>query len=294
VLNTFIVTIGIMMPSLAGESLHYEVFPEKKEGGFLHYLRSTFLSRHVAEAVAFGYFVAFIMIGIQSLAFEIGQRYLGVWIQYSWLTQLSSSYLPFLTAFVLGFSASSVEEISFRIFSISLGKKFLKSTVAAVVVASLMWGYGHSTYLVFPMWFRGLEVTCLGLFLSFIYLRYGIIPVIVAHYLFDVFWSCSGYLFGKAVPFDLYTSILVLLLPAGWAVAAYLINRPNVERPLRWNLTKHQIYNMDVLKSFLKDKKIETPEQQRQLQREITSHGWDQAVVEITFEDLGKKNRPAT
>lgn len=288
-LNTFIVTISILMPSLSGESLHYEAFHEKREGRFLHYLRSSFFSRQVANAVVIGYFAAFIMIGIQSLAFEIGQNYLGVWIQYAWLTQNSSSYLPFVTAFVVSFSASTIEEISFRVFSISLGKKFIKNTVAAVFIASLMWGYGHSTYLVFPMWFRGLEVTCLGLFLSFIYLRYGIISVLVAHYLFDVFWSCSAYLFGKSTPFDLYTSILVLIIPIFWGIAAYILNRPNVERPLRWRLNKHQIYNMDVLRNFLRDKKIGTGKEKEQLQREIVSHGWDQAVVEITLADLEEK-----
>lgn len=288
ILNTFIVTIGILMPCLAGESLHYEIFPGKKEGSFLHFLRSTFFSRQVSQAILIGYFSSFIMIGIQSLAFAVGQRYWGVWVQYSWMTQLSSSYLPFFTAFVIGFSASFVEEISFRIFSISLGKKIFKHTLIAVFLAALIWGYGHSTYLVFPMWFRGLEVTCLGLFLSYIYLRYGIIPVIVAHFIFDVFWSSSGYLFGKASPFNFYTSLGVLLIPFIWGLAAYILNKLVVERPLRWELNQHQLYNIEVLKSYLKDKKPPGPNEQKKLQDEIVSHGWDQAVVEIVLSDLKK------
>jgi len=288
ILSTFIVTIGILMPSLAGEAIHYEAFPQRKEGRFLHYLQSTFFSRPLSRAVGIGYLVAFIMIGIQSLAFKIGQEHLGVWIQYSWMTQLSSSYLPFITAIVVSFSASTIEEISFRIFSISLGKKFLKNTLLAVLCASVMWGYGHSGYPVFPMWFRGLEVTCLGLFLSFVYLRYGIIPVVVAHFLFDVFWQCSGFLFGKATPFDLYTSIIILLIPLLWALIAYVLNRSNEERPLRWRLNRHQLYNMEVLKNYLKDRKIAL-EDQENLKKEIVSHGWDQAVVEIVLDDLKKQ-----
>lgn len=288
ILSTFIVTIGILMPSLAGESLRYEVFPQKREAGFLHYLQSTFLSRPVSQFITIGYLSALIMIGIQSLAFEIGQRYLGVWIQYSWMTQLSSSYLPFITAVVIGFSASTIEEISFRIFSISMGKKLLKNVFLAVLCASAMWGYGHSAYLVFPMWFRGLEVTCLGLFLSYVYLRYGIIPVLVAHYLFDVFWQCSGFLFAKASAFNLYSSIIILLIPLFWGLIAYALNRPNVERPLRWKLNKHQLYNIEILKNYLKERRI-TFEDQEKLQKEIVSHGWDQAVVEIALADLQKK-----
>ena len=140
------------------------------------------------------------------------------------------------------------------------------------------------------MWFRGLEVTCLGFFLSFIYLRYGIIPVLVAHFLFDVFWSSSGYLFGKASAFDFYTSIGVLTIPMVWGIVAYLLNQPDDERPLRWELTKHQLYNIEVLKNYLKDKKLKFlgPQEQRKLQDEIVSHGWDQAVVEIVLNDLKK------
>src|SRR3989338_7282523 len=65
ILSTFIVTIGILMPSVAGESLRYESFPERKQSGFLHYIQSTFSSRRVTQGVVLGYCVAFIMIGIQ-------------------------------------------------------------------------------------------------------------------------------------------------------------------------------------------------------------------------------------
>ncbi|MCK5580421.1 MAG: CPBP family intramembrane metalloprotease [Candidatus Omnitrophica bacterium] len=285
-LDAFIVTIGILMPSLAGESLRYEVFPQKKKSSFLHYLTTTFFSRDVFQMIVLGYLVAMIMIGIQSSAFAFGQNYLGVWVEYSWMAMFSTCYIPFLSAFIIGASASLSEEIAFRLFSINLGKKFLKNTFLAVLIASIVWGYGHSTYAVFPMWFRGLEVTCLGLFLSFVYLRYGIIPVIIAHFLFDVFWSSAAYLLGTSPAYHFYSSLAVLLLPLAIGGIAYFMNRPVKERTLGWQLNKHQKYNLNILKEFLRNHHCLANADPDEIKKEIISHGWDLAVVEMAIKDI--------
>ena len=289
-MDSFIVTIGILMPCLAGESLHYEQFREKKEGAFLHYLLSSFRTRNVAGLIILGYAVAIIMIGIQSFAFEFGQRYLNVWVEYTWMAQLTSSFFPFLTAFTMGFIASTTEEIAFRMFSISFGKKFLKSTALAVLFASVIWGYGHSTYLVFPMWFRGLEVTSMGIFLGIVYLRFGIIPVLVAHYLFDVFWGSSAYLLGRSTPYHFYSAVIILLLPVIYAVYAYLVNRPETERQMHWRLSPHQKFNLDVLKYYLRGHPVTPGRDLEDVKHEIKNHGWDISVVELALEEIqGRK-----
>ncbi len=289
VMDTFIAVLSILMPCLAGESLHQEVFPEKKEGAFLHYLRTTFFSRNVTAAILFGYLTACIMMGIQSMAFELGQRYLGVWIQYSWMAQLSGCYLPLLAAFVLGTTASFSEEICFRLFGINIGKKFFKNTFVACLISSIIWGYGHSGYLVFPMWFRGLEVMSMGLFLSYVYLRFGIITVITAHYIFDVFWGSAAYLFGKSPASQFYGSLFILVLPLILAFIAFLANKKVVERPLAWKLSIHQLFNLEVLKEYLVRHNLLAQKPPEQLKHEIASHGWDLAVVEIAIDDLTKK-----
>jgi len=287
VLDTFIVTIAILMPCLAGESLHYEVFGEKKrEGAFLHYIRSTFLSRQMLPRVLIGYLGAAIMIGLQSLAFEIGQKYLGVWTEQTWMAQMTGCYLPFFAAFVVGASAGLTEEISFRLFSISLGKRWLKSTLLAVIISSVVWGFGHSTYLIFPMWFRGLEVSLLGFFIAFLYLRFGIIPAIIAHYLFDVFWHTSPHILGKATAFDFSTSLAVLFLPLLFGIAAFFLNRPENEQPLVWRLNRHHLFNKEVLNAYLKSHPDFLQRPEEELKTEIVSHGWDVAVVEAALKQI--------
>ena len=138
------------------------------------------------------------------------------------------------------------------------------------------------------MWFRGVEVTCLGLFLSWAYLRFGIIPVIVGHYLFDVFWNCAEYIFGVTSPFYFVSSLLILLLPGMWVVIAFVLNKKMELRPMRWRMTRHQLYNLEVLKTFFRQHSEETcGKPPQQIVDEISSHGWDPAVVEAALEDAG-------
>jgi len=287
ILSALLFTVAILMPSLAGESLHFEVFRHRKEGGFLHYVNSTFFSRNVTKLVLIGYLLCVIMLGIQSLLTKIGQQYWGVWVEHTMMGQLSTSYLPFLAAFAIGYKASFSEEFMYRLFAISWGKKILKSTLFAALIASMVWGFAHSNYPVYPMWFRGVEVTCLGLLLSFIYLRFGIIPVIVAHYLFDVFWSTSGYLLGKSIAFDYYSAIFVLAIPLIYAVIAFFLNRVEIEGKLEWRLNKHQLYNLQVLREYLHaHPELFKNKTKRELKDEIILHGWDVAVVEIAFKEM--------
>jgi len=289
-------TIAILMPSLSGELLHYETLKDRKEGSFLYYIQSTFFSRHVTEMICLGYFVGILMLGLQSLMIRLGEKYLGVWVEHTWIENLSSAYSPSLTAFTWGYKTSFLEEIMYRLFAICLGKKIFdrafpnggnKNLFAAVMISSLLWGFAHSGYPVFPMWFRGLEMTCLGLFLSFIYLRHGIIPVIIGHYLFNVFWRSAEHLFGVSQPFYFYSSLGVLLLPFALGLISFAMNQKKEIRPLRWRLNKHQLYNLEILKTFLSSNKNAFAGKPRtQITREIVSHGWDPAVVEMAIEDF--------
>ncbi|MGE0267406.1 MAG: CPBP family intramembrane glutamic endopeptidase [Candidatus Omnitrophota bacterium] len=290
-INAFVGTVMssffVLMPGLSGELIHFEVFKDKKQGSLLKYIHSTFFSREVAKSIFLGYFVFIILLGIQSLILKLGQKYCGVWVEYSWMTTLTSAYFPFLAGITLGFQASVSEEILYRMFGISLGKKIFKNTAAAVIASSLLWGFAHSTYPVYPMWFRAVEVSILGIFLSYIYLKYGFICTLVAHYVFDAFWHSTGYLFGEVHAYYLISSIFVIALPLIFGIIAFILNRKTEEKPMRWYLNKHQQFNKTILLTYLnvhqsvfKDKPAET------IKEEIAGHGWDFAVVDVAVEDF--------
>jgi hypothetical protein len=278
---------AIIFPGLAGEGLRSEVFPGKRESGFSHYLRSSFLSRQVSAAILLGYLIFFIMLGLQAGLFYLGQRYLGVWKEWINLAQFSSAGIPFLSALCLGVSASLNEEVLFRVFGISWGKKYLKNTCLAVVFSALIWGFGHTAYPVFPVWFRGIEVSIIGLLYGFIFLRYGLLPLIAAHYLFDVFWGLAAYILKPSSVYLFGGSALVLALPFLFAGLTFFMNRQEKERPLAAILDETQQYNLGILIAYVTAKKSQGLLAQ-DISRELTSHNWDRDLVEIAVGQVFK------
>jgi hypothetical protein len=160
-----------------------------------------------------------------------------------------------------------------------------KRVGAAVLISSLIWGFGHTGYDIFPMWFRGVEVTVLGVFLGWVYLRFGIITVVVAHFLFDVFWSVSGHVFGDSTVFHTVTCSIVLLLPLALAAIAHLLDRPDEEKPLRCFLNKYQLFNLGVLQIYIQQL-LDDAVPEEQIRAELLRHNWDISVVESAFDHL--------
>jgi hypothetical protein len=71
-------------------------------------------------------------------------------------------------------------------------------------------------------------------------------------------------------------------------VAAFFLNKKQELQPMRWRMTKHQLYNLEVLKTFLRQHPDEIRDKPpRQIVDEISGHGWDMAVVEAALEDVG-------
>ncbi|MDD5730916.1 MAG: type II CAAX endopeptidase family protein [Candidatus Omnitrophica bacterium] len=288
VINLLFLSAAFMLPGLAGESLFKESFPGKPNNTLLHYIKSTFYSRNVSRAILLGYLLFFILLGAQSSIFHFGQKYLGVWEERMKLTQMSSAFLPFISAFVIGARASLNEEIVFRLFGISFFKKFLKNTVLAVLLASLIWGFGHSEYAIFPVWFRGIEVSLIGLLFGFIFLRYGLIPLLVAHYIFDVFWGVAAYILSKSSAYLFISSLLVLVLPLVFALAAYLANRPEKEIEVENVLDRTQRYNLGILANFIASKKSAGADAGA-VRRELIANSWDPDIVDLAISEVYKE-----
>jgi hypothetical protein len=285
ILNIMFLLVGFIMPALAGESLYNEVFPKNKYSSFLHYIRSNFFNRNVSKAIIFSYMLAVIILGLQAAMFYLGQRYLGVWREWLKLTQFSSAYIPLLSVFVLSVTASFNEEIAFRLFGISWIKKYFRNILAAIILTSFAWGLGHTAYAIFPVWFRVLEITLLGFLFGFVFLRYGIIVLIVAHYLFDVFWGSASYILGHSPMLLFLSSIMLLSLPLVFALVAYFLNKGEREKEIKNILDKIQQYNLNILVAFISAKKLEGVNADY-LKSELIKHNWDPLLVSIALEKV--------
>jgi len=95
------------------------------------------------------------------------------------------TWLPFLDPITNAFRSSVSEELIYRFFAIALLIKYLRSRALALFIPALIWGFAHSDYTVLPFYTRGIELTIDGLISGYFFIRYGLITVIVAHYVFD-------------------------------------------------------------------------------------------------------------
>ncbi|MDD5059824.1 MAG: CPBP family intramembrane metalloprotease [Candidatus Omnitrophica bacterium] len=283
--NTGFLIIGFIMPGIAGETLSHEVFSKNKYSSFFTYIQSGFLNRGLTRSIILGYLICAIMMGVQAIAFYYGQKFLGVWREWSTMTYFSSGYIPLLTAFVIGAGASLNEEINFRLFGISFAKKYLRSSFLAVLLASVIWGMGHTLYAIFPVWFRIIEVSLIGLLYGFILIRFGIIPLIVAHYLFDVFWCSAAYLLGKSSPYLFYSSVGLLGIPLLLAVLAFFLNLPERDKPMAVVLDRIEKYNQKVLVAFVLAKKLEGSSIES-IKTELIRHNWDHLLVDLAIKEV--------
>jgi membrane protease YdiL (CAAX protease family) len=288
--TTVIISIGFLafgfiLPAVSGESLAQEVWQNKQYCGLLYFIKNSFFKKSLAYSVILGYLLWLIMLGVQAGIFSLGQRFLGVWKEWYGLSQFSSSYIPLFGAFVVAVTASFSEEIVFRLFGITLAKKYLRNTLAAVFFASLVWGLGHTTYAIFPVWFRVLEVGILGLIYGFVFLRFGLVVLITAHYLFDVFWSSAAYIFGKST-FNLFsTSVVLLILPLIIAAIAYFLNKKDSQVKTEPVLSKTQKYNLEILVNFVLSKKnagLSTDF----IKNELLDNGWDYVLVDLAIQRI--------
>ena len=222
------------------------------------------------------------ILGAQAFIFNLGFKYCGVWDELSWLTQASTTLVPAFTALVIGFQASFSEEAMFRLFAINLFKKYGVPTILAVFLSAAMWGFGHTGYEIYPMWFRGVEVTCIGIIMGIFYLRFGIVCVIAAHFLIDSFLSSLPYLLNPHASFDFYSALAVVSLPLFLALIALIFNKNAQEKPLSIRFNPQQQFNYNLLQELCRSK---TPEELIALKKDLQRHGWDAAIIQRVFDE---------
>lgn len=272
---------GFVFFALAGEG-ECSRAPAGEGRSFLWFLRSSFLTRQTAWNIFLGYVLACGMLGLQALLFYFGEQYCGVWQEQQGITSFSTALWPWLAALMLAFRAALTEEVVFRVFLLNWITNRTGNMVIAVVVSSLVWGFGHAGYQIYPMWFRGVEVSVIGLLLAWVYLRAGLVPVLVAHFLFDVFWNGAGSLLNPAAPLYFWSTCGVLALPLLWAGAAFTAGRSVELRPLNWTLGPEQQLNLEILSGYLEKFPVD-PLQTQSLRQRLTEQAWDPAVIEQAF-----------
>lgn len=156
-------------------------------------------SREIFGAVAASYGLSVLMFGYAVFMARFGVEHLGWWSPSSALfdpSQLGATF-PWISPVFISFMAGLTEECMFRALPLAgavlLGRRFGRSWLwigTFVVLQALVFGAAHSNYPTMPGWARMVELLLPSFMFAALYLRFGLLPGIMTHFLYDVI--CLG------------------------------------------------------------------------------------------------------
>jgi hypothetical protein len=112
-------------------------------------------------------------------------------------------------------------------FTIPFLQKHARSTLFAVLLGAVIWGFGHANYPSQPFYIRGIEVTIGGIIIGYVFLRYGFLAVLIWHFSVDAVYS-AAVLVQSGNAYYVTTGIVsagVIALPLVYAITAAIRNR---------------------------------------------------------------------
>lgn len=206
----------------AGEPLYRETYPLQPALGRILSARGL-RSKRFFRGILLGYAMTALFFAYQVVFYIVAERF-GAWapadVPHS---SLLATPLPWLGVLLMGFLPATTEEFSSRMFSIPFVRRFAPAW-AAVVVPAFIWGFAHSTYPNQPFYIRGLEVGCAGVLIGVVFLKAGILPLLVWHFTVDAVYTAL-LLVRSTNPYVAVSgaaAALVLLLPMGVALVLYV------------------------------------------------------------------------
>ena len=199
----------------AGEPLYRETYPGQPALSRILSLRGL-RSKRFFRGLLLGYAMTAFFFAYQVVFYIVAERF-GAWapadVPHS---SLLGTPLPWLGVLLMGFVPATTEEFSSRMFSIPFVRRFAPGWVA-VVLPAFIWGFAHSTYPNQPFYIRGLEVGFAGVLIGVVFLKQGILPLLVWHFTVDAVYTAL-LLVRSTNPYFVISGAaasLVLLLPHG-------------------------------------------------------------------------------
>ncbi len=143
-------------------------------------------SAPIARSLLIGLCVGVAQLGYITLFYWIGQRWFGVWapVDPNYDDALSTP-LPWLYAIALGLLPAVGEELVFRLGGISLIQRVTGMPRLAVLTTAVIWASLHTTYAQQPFFIRLIELTLVGIVFGALFLRYGVLSSMAAHYTYN-------------------------------------------------------------------------------------------------------------
>lgn len=193
---------------VVGEAVYRKL--GEKQSGINNLLNKKGLSQNdYSTSILTGVAICGIWQGWQNIYFWLGS-YVGISTPlFTDHPEVYGSYIPCFDLMFIGTSASFQEEILSRVIVLLVLQKFCRNFWLANFLQAFLWSLGHTTYPASPAWARVAELTVSGCMAGVLFRKYGLLPLIVAHYLFDAF---EPTLF-RANDWQLVVSGVIAILP---------------------------------------------------------------------------------
>ena len=187
-------TLGYGLAFMAAEGLTRRAFPHHPQLWRL-WSRDAGATTQVAGRTAGGYLFVPIELALISAFYYVTNQWLGWWQPSESLTDpnVLSSAVPALAPIAISLQAGFMEECVFRAIPLAmaalLGARFGQRThwiAFAVVLQAVIFAGAHANYPGLPAYSRLVELLLPAMLWALIYLRFGLLPTILLHALFDL------------------------------------------------------------------------------------------------------------
>ena len=176
----------------------------------------------------------YLLVGF-NCAFVIGfylfsLNYLGWWSPSEMLfdPNILATYLPWLSPLALSLNAGFMEECLFRAIPLAgaalLGSHFGKRNWwigGAFIVQAVVFGAAHANYPVQPAYARLVELLIPSFVWAATYLKFGLLPTIIAHFTYDVIWFSLPLFVARTADTTTYKIIIIAATLIPLLIVAY-------------------------------------------------------------------------
>ncbi|QJD84131.1 CPBP family intramembrane glutamic endopeptidase [Cohnella herbarum] len=214
------------------KSMGRSLWPRWKEPGY---------GAAILKSVREGYFLAFILLGAQSLILLILEQTLGSFASSDATQSMYNMSIPLLLP-LLAWCAGISEELQSRLFGIGVFRNWFVAgarkllgrepsnktavvlTTIAIVPPGLIWALGHVGYAIFPVYTRIIELVLMSFLFGWFMLRFGIMTVIFAHVTLDAILMGMQMMF-DGLPWDFAGGVFSLVMPGLVGIVIWWLHR---------------------------------------------------------------------
>lgn len=218
-----VITAALLTVTLAAaEAATRSAFPNHLDWWKLWRHRGT---TEVAWQVAGGYVVAAIALAYVAAFYVVTRQMFGWWVPSELLddpNQIATA-APWVSGIALSLQAGIWEEALFRALPLSLLSLWVGSRphrgwwmAGGVVATALVFGFAHASYPSWPPYSRGVEIFLDACFWGVLFLRFGLLVTVLAHFAYDLVLFSLFTATGSAPQYRIAAAIagLALMAPA--------------------------------------------------------------------------------